>query len=160
MIRLGFPYTKEWEGRPEGMSRFDTLIWNDSKDHLVNDLTTIYYNARIGPEPPIYEKRLNPFRMMWWKLCCRKVDVILITPEKTTLIEVRHEANEAAIGRLLLYRDLWKKHSLEKIAPEALLITDLHSDQIEGQAMLNNIHYISPITKIRKKELSKNGAIR
>ncbi len=141
MIELGKRYDISWSGRTPGMSKHDREIWEKWKKDYIAYPVEVYYNVRFGHTPKGVEEFDPASQWHWWRLCCRRADVVLIDSNDVALIEIRHKATETAIARLLVYDDLWQLHDEAERVPSLCLVTDIRNDQTAELARQHAIEY-------------------
>jgi len=123
-IIKGPGYAPTWKGKPAGMSIAERALWARWKEHNINEDETIYHNVRLCA-PHAQEIELDEqCRDIWTKIGSRRIDALIESPIGIKIIEVRINADEAAVGRLLLYKQLWMDCATEPEEPDLVLITN------------------------------------
>lgn len=107
MIELGPKFQRSTVNPWPGMSAQDTIIWIRGKDVVARDDDEIYYNVRIGPERQIDQWVPPNIARQWQGVNSKRIDLVLHRGDRWIIVEVRHVATSAALGRLIQYRELW-----------------------------------------------------
>jgi len=105
---LGPPFSPDWRGRPPHMSPNDAVLWTVWYPQHTQPTDAIYFDVAVSrtpwtPDPNVPEEMLR----MWHRVNARRIDALIVQPDRIRLCELRWNASESAIGRLLVYLDLW-----------------------------------------------------
>jgi hypothetical protein len=123
VIELGQTFSRDAVPPWPGMSAQDTIIWLRGLHVVTQPGDSLYYNVRIGTLKHVGPGLPPGIVTGWQRVNQKRVDVVRQRGDLWTIIEVRHIATSAALGRLIQYRDLWAQdRPTEK--PELLLVTD------------------------------------
>jgi hypothetical protein len=141
MIELGPKFTRAAVNPWPGMSAQDTIIWLRALEVVTQPGDTIYYNVRLGPQrvtsmfvPPEIERQ-------WQQVNAKRIDLVIQRPGQWIIVEVRHIATSAALGRLIQYKKLWLNDWPERV-PDLLLVTDWMDPDLPELLGIAGISYL------------------
>jgi hypothetical protein len=72
----------------------------------------------------------------------KRIDVLIETQKSWKIVELRHNATASALGRLIMYRNLWKSDPPDDRPVELMLVTDKYDPDVEAAAKELGIEYI------------------
>jgi hypothetical protein len=107
MIELGPVFTRDIVAPWPGMSAQDTIVWTRGLQVVTEPGDKLFYNVRIGVQLEVGPGLPPGVASGWQRVNQKRVDVVLQRGESWTIIEVRHIATSAVLGRLIQYRELW-----------------------------------------------------
>lgn len=130
MIDLGRAFDPVTAPPWPGMSAQDSIIWVRAQEIITQPDDRIYYNVRIGPARESAEYLPLQIRTMWSQINAKRVDLVIERGDTWIIVEVRHLATSAVLGRLLMYERLWHMDR-----PEAKLELALITDWLDPDLM-------------------------
>lgn len=138
---LGRSYTMEFAGQPPHMSREDTIIWDRYKPQLQPPPSLLYFDVGLGvgkPGDPALGENLN---RAWTRLTQKRADVIAEFPNSVAIIELRDTAQSNAVGRLMMYAQLWNEDPPIKKQLQLQLVTNYADQDVARLCAANGILY-------------------
>jgi hypothetical protein len=141
MIELGPKYTRDIVPPWPGMSAQDTIIWIRGILVVTQPGDSLYYNVRIGTQQGPVPGIMQTVMSAWQRANQKRVDVVLQRGDEWTIIEVRHIATSAALGRLIQYRDLWAQDRPTDNV-RLLLVTDWIDTDLPPLLLATGIDYL------------------
>jgi len=115
---LGPEYSLDIGRIPPHMSSEDYILFQRWRPNYYGLKPIVYYDVGIGPEQHGAEKLDQNLQTMWRRLNQKRIDVLLRFPDRWHIVELRDRSNANAVGRLLIYEQLWKESP-----PDALPVT-------------------------------------
>ncbi len=131
---LGQPYPPTWQGYPPHMSTRDLLIWRNWFPGIARTVQHLFFDVGLGPGPVIPPRTPAPLAKMWTRLNQKRADVILERDADVVIVELRSMASASAIGRLLLYRQLYLQDPVLGPDIKTWLVTDIIDDPTRALA--------------------------
>lgn len=104
---LGYEFPPEWNGRPLHMGPNDRMLWFAWFPSVRRDVERMWFDVAVGPWPYIPPLTSIVDARMWARLNQKRIDAVLERAGDLVIVELRWDASSSAIGRLLMYRDLW-----------------------------------------------------
>lgn len=144
MIDMGPAYAPTWEGRPTRLTHADWLLWQQVKAEIIQDATSLYYDVGLGAGGTIPENTPERMARMWTKNTQKRADIIISTPTRWQIVEVRTNAGSGAIGSLLLYEHLFLEEKRDNKPTKKILVTDRDDADLRALARSYDIDYILP----------------
>lgn len=123
MIELGRAFAPVTAPPWPGMSAQDSIIWVRAQEVITQPGDVVHYNVRIGPEREVETHLPLYIRTMWSQINAKRIDLVIYRDGKPHIVEVRHMATSAVLGRLMLYEKLWKTDRPDD-DPQLICITD------------------------------------
>ena len=123
-IPLGEKYLPAWNGYPPHMSSEDQEIWKRYKPYVWSIAVNFYYDVGLGGQENAPEGTSPEMAKMYLRTTQKRADVLIETDTGWIIIELRKDATGAALGRLLMYRDLWLKERPDERPLRIQLVTD------------------------------------
>lgn len=115
-----FPPT--FRGRYPGLEVESQRLMTTWLDKHQNEITTLYYNVHLYPEPAENPDLPAEELALWRELSALRIDAIAVSKPGNLLIEVAPSVSAATLGRLIAYTDRWKKQFPTDPLNNALLI--------------------------------------
>lgn len=115
-----FPPT--FRGRYPGLEADSQRLMTLWLDKHQNEITTLYFNVHLYPEPAENPDLPGDELAIWRELSALRIDAIATTKTGNLLIEVAPTVTAATLGRLIIYFDRWKKQFPTDPISNALLI--------------------------------------
>jgi len=103
---LGIRYDHNFKGRPPGMSREDTILWEKYKPDIPVSCRSIYFNVYLGKGIDPGEATDIKWRQYWIHKTQLRADAVLVCPGQVKVVELRDRATVSVVGRLLAYLHL------------------------------------------------------
>lgn len=139
---LGDKYHPQWAGYPPHMSREDYPLWINSKVSLLKDALSIYFDVGLGGQTEVPPGVAPSYALMWQRVTQKRIDVLVEATDSWRIIELRNEATSSAIGRLLLYRDMWLRDPPDSRPLKLYLVTNLPDPDVKTTAEALGIIYM------------------
>lgn len=140
---LGNRYLPTWRGYPPHMSQDDYPLWQKYKNEALKDAIAVYYDVGLGGQAEVPEGVTPDMALMWLRNTQKRADVVIETTQEWKIIELRSQATGAALGRLLMYRDLWKKDPPDSKPVSVLLVTDRYDNDVLETAKAVDVQYVT-----------------
>lgn len=138
---LGTPYLPSWAGRPPHMSPEDYQIWQRWRPSLWGHVGTLYFDVAVGSVAPPSEMYDEKLRAGWVRLNQRRIDVVADRGETAEIIELRFDATPNAVGRLLMYAQLWHEDNPLQIPTTLTLVTNFERPDMRALCRAHSIDY-------------------
>lgn len=140
---LGPRFLPTWRGYPQHMSQDDYPLWQKYKDQALKDAVAVYYDVGLGGQTEVPQGVTPEMALMWLRNTQKRADVVIEKTDKWEIIELRSQATSAALGRLLVYRDLWRKDPPDSKPVTVLLVTDRFDKDMVETAKAVNVEYVT-----------------
>jgi hypothetical protein len=124
------------------MSPEDIIIWNRAKYILLEGAISVYYDVGLGGQTNVPPGTPPAQAMMWQRVTQKRIDVVIETNIFWKIIELRHNASASAIGRLLMYNQMWKQDPPDSKDVFLYLVTDYPDKDVSDAARTLNIMYL------------------
>jgi len=141
MIDLGRKYTRDTVSPWPGMSAQDTIIWIRGISIVTQPGDVIYYDVHIGTQRDIGPGIPPEIALMWQRVNQKRIDLVIHRGDIWYIVEVRHVATSAALGRLIQYQKLWH-HERPSDDTVLLLVTDWIDPDLPPLLLTNQISYL------------------
>lgn len=138
---LGQAYLPGWRGYPPHMSDEDFKIWERYKRHALTDIHRMYFDVGLGGQEEVPPGTPPEMATMWTRNTQKRIDVLLETTEGWRMIELRAHATGAALGRLLMYRNMWTLSPPDNRPLSLYLITDQLDQDVKDTAAAVGVIY-------------------
>ncbi len=139
---LGIRYNVSWTGYPAHMSPEDTEIWKRYKDKIADEVLLLYFDVGLGGQTEVPPDTSPEMAMMWLRNTQKRTDVVAETLDGWIIIELRENATASAIGRLLLYQELWKQDPPDNRPVTLRLVTNREDVDVKALSRIQGIAYI------------------
>src|SRR5689334_11283823 len=106
-VELGNAYDVAFAGVPAHMSTEDYALWIRYRPTLATGNPVLYFDVALGGDRAAEANAPKDFERMWWRLNAKRIDVLAVYSDRIDIIELRNAAQANAIGRLLMYKQLW-----------------------------------------------------
>lgn len=125
MILLTSPWSGMSPGRMDGLSKYDSRIWRAYHADHYADWVSCRYNVPLDWDPvSSYADMYGADAQAAWLQYARRIDVLVDAGTKWIIVECRHHASAEAVGRLLLYSDIWDADPPDDRPVELMLLSD------------------------------------
>ncbi len=124
------------------MSLEDRIIWNKARATLLDKATAVYYDVGLGGQTEVPPGTPPEQALMWQRVTQKRIDVVIETENFWKIIELRAAATASAIGRLLMYKDMWKGDPPDKKDVILYLVSDLQDGDVMRTASALEIIYL------------------
>ena len=121
---LGTPFARTWEGVPPHMSGEDLDLWQKYRTTAIKNSIHLYFDVGLGGQTEVPPGTTPEMATMWLRNTQKRIDVLVEEEKKWVIIELRARAQSSAIGRILLYSDLWKLDPPNDKPVELRIVTD------------------------------------
>lgn len=139
-IWLGPAFHPSTERRPTRMSSEDWEIWRRWFPQYRESTKLLYFDVGLGPGRPAPDPDINsPYRRAWLRNTQRRADVVMVREEEIWLVELRFLASPNAVGRLLVYANLWQK---DPPFPDPLKLHLVTNEELPDVAKLTQLYNI------------------
>jgi len=139
---LGIQYSPTWGGYPPHVSPDDLVIWKKYHTQIYGEAVNLYFDVGLGGPAEIEKGISREMEKAWIRLNQKRADVVIEALDRWVIVELRHYASAAALGRLLMYKDLWKQDPPDERPVELRLVSDGYDKDVASTAMALNIDYI------------------
>jgi len=139
---LGIRYFPTWNGYPPHISPEDLEIWKRYHTFVLGEAINLYFDVGLGGPENIPPDTTEEMKRMWIRTNQKRADVVVEAQNHWTIIELRHYASAAALGRLLMYRDLWRKEPPDDKPVMLRLVSDGYDKDVKATAEALGIEYI------------------
>lgn len=85
---------------------------------------SVQYDVKVGSPPPFDPTVSEEINSDMAALYKRKIDVIGLKNEQIDIIELKPNADAAAVGQILLYKKLYVEDFAPSVEPKPIIITD------------------------------------
>lgn len=120
-----------FNGIPPRMSYEDLQIWQRWRRSMPQNAVALYFDVGLGEGRPYPGDAPPEFREMFLLNSQKRADVVIEYPDHWLMIELRDNAQANAVGRLALYRELWKLDPPDDRPLDLYLITNNPDPDIE-----------------------------
>lgn len=141
---LGDPHPLLSARRPTAMADEDWEIYKAWWPSVLDEVLQEWCNVRVGSGAPVTETPgdLPSLHEGWVKNTQKRIDVVALTKSEVWIIELRHAASANAIGRLLMYRDLWAEDPIWVLPVKLYLVTNWEDQDVRRLAETLGIRYV------------------
>jgi len=138
---LGPAWNKSIGRTPPHMSKEDERIWDRWKDTHLTDNYILYFDVGLGDgiKPPAGIDA--NIAAGWIRDTQKRADLIVNTGRKWWIVEFRDNATANAVGRLLLYNELFKQDLPLQQPVELILVTNRNDPDLKKLSIIYNIDY-------------------
>jgi hypothetical protein len=123
------------------MSSEDFAIWQRYKLDALKDIEFVYFDVGLGGQTEVPPGTPPQYAVMWTRNTQKRIDVLLDTGSAWRIIELKHNATGAALGRLLMYRDMWMREPPDSRPVEVYLITNRLDPDVRDTAQAIGVNY-------------------
>lgn len=102
----------------------DTPVWQRWLATHANDWVDVQYDVHVGTPIELHSEFEEPYRGDSERLSQKRIDVVLIYPDKHIVIEVKKLADWKAIGQVMGYPVLYERDIHPGVDIIPLLITE------------------------------------
>lgn len=142
MITLGREYDPQtFDRKPEHTSTEDYLLWLRWFPRHRAEIKRMWFDVGLGEGRPLPPGEHESYRLMWIRLTQKRADVIAEYDDVVEIIELREAAQSSAIGRLLMYAELWKREAPITKPLRLRLVTNVYDADVELAAKAAGIIY-------------------
>lgn len=134
------PYASERQLR--GLVEPEASIWTRWRFSLPVGVIRIFANVRVGKGRFAEGSFTENERDMWLKVTQKRIDVFLEFQDKVWIVELRRVASSGAIGRLLMYKQLYEEDPIANKPVTLALVTDARDEDVQAIAFTLGIKYI------------------
>ena len=103
----------------------DTAIWNAALDIDPWPNARVAYDVHVGTPAIVPMDSPESYRRMVEHLSTLRIDVVVLLPNKTLVIEIKPSASLSAIGQALGYTHLFHAKYPHYLKPTPCILTDL-----------------------------------
>uniref|UniRef100_A0A6H1ZWC4 Uncharacterized protein n=1 Tax=viral metagenome TaxID=1070528 RepID=A0A6H1ZWC4_9ZZZZ len=139
---LGTPYPRIWEGTPPHMSGEDLILWRKYRTETIKNAIRLYFDVGLGGQTEVPPDTSPEMAVMWLRNTQKRIDVVVEEENKWVIIELRARAQSSAIGRILLYLDLWKLDPPDNKPIELRIVTDTEDRDVKTLAEKLGINFV------------------
>lgn len=118
------PFSPDFGGQPPRMSTEDSVIWFSWYPTLNPKPQRLYFDVGLGNGRPFPAGGDESLRSMFLSNSQKRADVVMEFPDRWRIVELRDSAQSNAVGRLALYRELWKLDPPDRRPLELFLVTN------------------------------------
>lgn len=130
-------------GTPRRMSTEDLSLWHRfmalNLVHPVRLLFDVGVGVGKSEDPAIPEDQ----RQYWLEQTQRRMDALIIERDRQIILELRARALANALGRLLVYRDLYAQDPLSPLPVEVWIATDTTDPELARFFAQHNVRWIT-----------------
>jgi len=138
---MGPRFDSDYPRIPPRMSELDLQLYKRWITLHRLEIKSLFFDVGLGEGYPAGTETDPELIAMWLKNTQKRADVIAVTQEEVWITELRWEATENAIGRLLLYFLLWMDDP-SIVAPVKLrLVSNRDDPDVRRLANIHNIIY-------------------
>jgi hypothetical protein len=140
--RLGSLYPADFAGKPPHMVGRDLGIWSKWRLLLPFAYQGFYFDVALGTAPEADPQVSPQANIAWEFLLAKRIDVVGILPLRWHIIEVRRNADQAAIGTLKGYGFLWNNDPPDANPVTLILVTDAMTPDARAFAEAEGINVL------------------
>lgn len=141
-VELGPEYDVSFTGVPAHMSTEDYALWIRYRPVITPARPLLYFDVALGGERAAEAKAPKDFERMWWRLNAKRIDVLAVYADRVDIIELRNAAQANAVGRLLMYKQLWDAEPAFPQPARMVLVTDSADPDVVSLAQQQGIEYV------------------
>lgn len=141
LIRLPRPAPRDTHRIPQQMSQEDYRIFLAWRHDGLRTAINVYYDVKLGMGKPCDPSHDETMQKCWADLTCRRADMIVEYEKIVEIIELKYDAEPSSVGRLLLYRLLWKQDPPIKKTLILRLISDRDDADIKLLSLAYNFYF-------------------
>jgi hypothetical protein len=138
----GPAFAPGFSGYPAHMSSEDYPLWLRYYPTVKPKTVALYFDVGLGLPEQLPTTDDAASLLGWIRLNQKRADALIITADKTLLVELRFNAQANALGRLLLYRALLDQDNPWRQPVDSILVTNRFDHEIEMVAKDLNIQYV------------------
>lgn len=102
----------DWRRGPDGMQPQDWPVWHAWQRLHLGDYNAFSFNARLPTRAPPPLDLADPTARAFIDSLAKRIDVVGRRPGgQADLLEVATSPSLSALGQLLVYDDLWRRHA-------------------------------------------------
>lgn len=120
----------------------ETFIWNRFLEKYPDAYTETIYNLHLGEGAEIPAGTEENIARDFKLLTQYKIDVVGFNKDQIDIIEIKPYAGASAIGQVISYAELYKKHINPNARPNLVILTDQLRPDTELLAKQLNIKII------------------
>ncbi|MGR3319644.1 MAG: hypothetical protein ACUZ8O_14345 [Candidatus Anammoxibacter sp.] len=139
---LGDPIPRASERQLRGLVEPEASIWTRWRFSLPAGVIRIYANVRVGKGRVAEGNFTEDDRKMWLSLTQKRIDVLLEFSDKVWIVELRRVASSGALGRLMMYKQLYEEDPVLSKPVTLALVTDFKDEDVENIAFTLGVKYI------------------
>jgi len=106
---MGNRYETTYDGWPEHMSTEDYEIWQRWRPVALPQALYLWFDVGLGEGGTVPAGADQNETRMWTFITQKRADTLIEYPSGIAIVELRHNTTANAIGRLLMYGELWKQ---------------------------------------------------
>lgn len=124
------------------MSTEDTTIWRKFRQTDRTPWREFLFDTGIGNGKPVGDDFTAEQKQYWLKETQKRIDVLGITADRQIIIELRNNAQPNALGRLLVYKNLYSQQPLYPLPIDLWLVTNTPDPELKAIAEPMGVRYI------------------
>lgn len=132
---------QQFDRKPEHISPEDYLIWLRWFPKQRARVRRMWFDVGLGEGRPSPPGASIAEQFMWLRLTQKRADVIVEYDDAIEIVELREAAQSSAIGRLLMYAELWKKEAQIDKPLRLRLVTNVFDQDVALAAKAAGIEY-------------------
>ena len=128
----------------------DTAIWNAYLDTIPPTDALVAYDVHVGTPAIVPLDTPENYRRMVEHLSTLRIDVVLLLPKHTLVVEIKPSASLSAIGQALGYTHLFHVKFPHYPKPTPTILTDIPKPDTQWLCAILNVQLVSlgrPITQ-------------
>lgn len=137
----GEAFAPGFRGRVPGMSSEDLRIYERWLPGVQGEVLALYFDVGLGAGKDAGPGRTERERYFWLLETQKRADCIAVTARETWLVEFRARAQPNALGRLLVYDDLYAADPLNGLPVVLWIVTDLLDGDTSRAAERRGVRY-------------------
>lgn len=141
-VELGPEYSVEFAGVPAHMSTEDYALWLRYRPTIAAQRPVLYFDVALGGDRAAEAKAPKDYERMWWRLNAKRIDVLAVYADRVEIIELRNAAQANAIGRLLMYKQLWDSDPSFPQPAQMILVTDTADPDVVSLAAAQGVRFV------------------
>lgn len=132
----------DYGGTPRRMSTEDVRLWWRWRQVDKTPWLKFHFDVGVGPGRDAGEVTDPRLRGMWQTSTQKRIDVLAEAPAFVAIVELRQHAQPNALGRLLVYKDLYLQDPLDERPVELWLVTDTPDPELARISRGFGVHYV------------------
>jgi hypothetical protein len=123
------------------MSTEDTTIWRKFQRTDRTKWQRFYFDVGVGDGKPTGDDVDDDSKAYWLKETQKRIDVLGIADTFQAIIELRNNAQPNALGRLLVYKQLYSRDPLSTLPLQLWLVTNTPDPELRAIAEPMGVRY-------------------
>jgi hypothetical protein len=140
---IGQEVQPDFAGTPRRMSTEDLTLWHRFKAKDLIHPVRLLFDVGVGVGKSEDPAIPPDWKQMWLEQTQRRLDALVIEEKRQIILELRARALANALGRLLVYRQLYALDPLSPLPVEVWIATDTTDPELSALFAEHGIRWIT-----------------